>query len=215
MSVSNTQDKGQAAGEQNAQAQDAAAADGAGQVTDGRDTVAKLREILAEQGRRIKEMETSEAKRIAAEAAAAKAAEEAEAKKRGDFEKLISERDEQIAALRAAEQRQARELISALARAELHGLDELQLRGALTMIQADMKSEDVPAWAAKFREEHAANFAAPTPAGVRAGTSGEPMRGASGDLRSRLKSADPAIKEAALRERLSKQLSGELPTGWE
>ena len=167
-----------------------------------------LRAQLAEYGKTIKEQQALLEKFNAAEAAKAEAA----AIERGEFDKLIADRDAKLTEAQQALAAKDRAIAAAEAKALLTGLNKLELKGALAEMPPDVTPDGVADWVAKFKTENAELFTPDRAAGVTPGASGEPHRGTpAGDLKARLKSTDPEVKGEANKELLKKQLSGEIP----
>lgn len=136
----------------------------------------------------------------------AKAAAEAEAKAKanGEFEKLLSARDAELAALRteAATVKAALRESNVRQRLVTAGLDatnELALDGALLRLR-DVADDGLDEAIAAMRKSHAALFAPPT-APVRSGSVGT-VDTKQKPLSERLRSTDPKVRLAAADEQL-------------
>lgn len=167
----------------------------------------KLREALAKQGAEYK-AEIEELRKFkAAHESAQKKKEEEEAKARGEFERLLAERDAKMEELTASIARRDRESLLRDAGDRLRDLgmeDPLRRKGALIDLPADATPETLDAWIADFAKANPSAFVAPSRPVKQPGV-GSPAGG--GDtLEARLASSDPKVKEAALLEQLRQQI---------
>jgi DNA repair exonuclease SbcCD ATPase subunit len=173
---------------------------------------AKLRAQLGEYGKTIKELQS----KLDTYTSTEKAAQDEEAKKRGEYEKLIADRNAKLSEMAATVQAKERALVAAEAKALLTGLNKLELTGALATMPSDITHESVTEWVQQFKTENADLFAEQRTAGVGSGASGEPYRGApTNDLKSRLASASPSIRKAAAAEEAMAIATGKLMPGWD
>ena len=136
------------------------------------DSVSKIRKRLSEEGKA----------RIAAEAELAKyrAAEQAkadeDAKARGEFEKILADRDAKLTEYQSTLAAKDRAIAAAEAKAMLTGLNNLELKGALADMPADIQPDGVAAWVEQFKASNAELFDKRAP-GVGNGSSGSPHQG--------------------------------------
>lgn len=175
------------------------------------DSKNKLRAQLSEYGTEIKKLQAELGKYTNAEKQKA----EEEAKQRGEYEKLISDRDAKLKEMADTVATKERALIAAEVKGQLAGLNKLELAGALASMPADLAADKVGEWVELFKAENKDLFTK-APVGVGAGAAGEPHRGQpNSDLRSRLQSDNPAIKRAAAVEEAQQLATGQLQPGWD
>jgi hypothetical protein len=133
--------------------------------------------------------------------AAERQREEAKAVEKGEFDKVLAERERQIEELRQAQSAAERQVREATARAELTAAgmtDPLALRGALADMPADA---DIAEYVGKLKTDHPGAFAAPkTP--VQHSSGGTVSTVVDSTLEARLKSDDPNIRKQAADEEL-------------
>ncbi len=149
---------------------------------------------------------------------ATKKAEEADAIAKQEFDKVLADRDKSLADAGAQLATLQRQIVEGGARDALRsgGLNnDLMIAGALAALPTDMTADGLGDWTSKFLADNAdALTAAPTP--VKQPGAGSPrVSGGGSDLKSRLNSDDPKVKDEALRERLVLEATGQLAPGWD
>jgi len=136
------------------------------------DSKSKLRQQLSEYGTEIKKLQAELGKYTSAEKAKA----DEEAKQRGEYEKLIADRDVRLKEMADIVTAKERALIAAEVKGQLAGLNKLELAGALASLPSDLAADKVGEWVETFKAENKDLFTK-APVGVGAGAAGEPHRG--------------------------------------
>jgi len=181
-------------------------------VDDGKEKIRERLSIVGKERNELKEkLEAYEAKE--------KEREEAEALKRGEFEKLLNDEKAAFEKYKAETdvkvKQMERQTLETEAKRLLSDLTEPQQFWAMSKLPTEAKIEDLKDWVTSFRTEQAAVLS-PPPAGVRTGTGGVPNTDSvqpAKDLDERLASKDLHVRTKAIEEKKALRAAGKLPNG--